>query len=173
MKAKLTRDTEVVGKMDPYARLKMRELVYKTAVQDGVGKEPVWKETFEIGLYTYMKEKVLEVTVLDEDVDSDDIVGTGTIDLAGFIGKSGNMDQTVKLAFEGKPAGEFFCTVAFKENQKLKEVIAAENAKKEAEIKKQREEEEKKKKEAEEHLGNEQKKKAAADDAEKTRLAKV
>jgi len=32
MKAKLTRDTEVVGKMDPYARLKMRELVYKTAV---------------------------------------------------------------------------------------------------------------------------------------------
>lgn len=147
MKAKLTRDTEVVGKMDPYARLKMRELVYKTAVQDGVGKEPVWKETFEIGLYTYMKEKVLEVTVLDEDVDSDDIVGTGTIDLAGFIGKSGNIDQTVKLAFEGKPAGEFFCTIAFKENQKLKEIVAAENAKKEAEIKKQKEDEERKKNE--------------------------
>lgn len=55
MKAKLTRDTEVVGKMDPYARLKMRELVYKTAALDGIGKEPVWKETFEIGLYTYMK----------------------------------------------------------------------------------------------------------------------
>lgn len=136
MKAKLTRDTEVIGKMDPYARLKMRELVYKTAVQDGVGKEPVWKENFEIGLYSYMKEKVLEVTVLDQDVDSDDIVGTGTIDLASFIGKSGNIDQTVKLAFEGKSAGEFFCTIAFKENQKLKEMIAAENAKKEAENKK-------------------------------------
>jgi len=92
MKAKLTRDTEVVGKMDPYARLKMRELVYKTAVQEGIGKEPIWKESFEIGLYSYMKEKILEITVLDEDVDSDDIVGTGTIDLAGFIGKSGNID---------------------------------------------------------------------------------
>jgi len=92
MKAKLTRDTEVVGKMDPYARLKMRELVYKTAIQEGIGKEPIWKESFEIGLYSYMKEKILEVTVLDEDVDSDDIVGTGTIDLAGFIGKSGNIE---------------------------------------------------------------------------------
>lgn len=39
-----------------------------------------------------MKEKVLEVTVLDEDVDSDDIVGSGTIDLAAIIGKSGNID---------------------------------------------------------------------------------
>lgn len=46
--AQLTRDTELVGKMDPYVEFKIGgQNVYKTAVLDGAGKTPQWNEEFD------------------------------------------------------------------------------------------------------------------------------
>ena len=45
--AKLIRDTEVFGKMDPYCKISIGEQIQKTKIQDNVGKNPVWEETFK------------------------------------------------------------------------------------------------------------------------------
>ena len=46
--ANLTRDTEMVGNMDPFCEISIGgEKVYKTAVKDEAGKTPVWNEEFD------------------------------------------------------------------------------------------------------------------------------
>lgn len=43
--AKLTRDTEMFGKMDPYLDFSINGVhLHKTAVKDEAGKTPVWNE---------------------------------------------------------------------------------------------------------------------------------
>ena len=42
VEAKLTRDTEFFGKMDPFCIVEYRQERYKTAVKDNAGKTPVW-----------------------------------------------------------------------------------------------------------------------------------
>ena len=42
VEAKLTRDTETFGKMDPYAVLNLRGQKFKTNVLDSAGKNPRW-----------------------------------------------------------------------------------------------------------------------------------
>mgnify|MGYP001048246055 FL=1 len=79
--ANLTRDTEMVGKMDPYLELSIGgTIVHKTAVKDDVGKTPVWDEEVDYEV----KDLSLEVhfKVSDEDWGSDDIVGEVTIRLS-------------------------------------------------------------------------------------------
>ena len=48
IEAKLTRDTEVFSKMDPFAKLEVRDQSYKTKVLDGAGKKPKWDEVWDI-----------------------------------------------------------------------------------------------------------------------------
>jgi len=42
VEAKLTRDTEVIGKMDPYIKGTLREEYYCTTVKYKAGKHPIW-----------------------------------------------------------------------------------------------------------------------------------
>lgn len=44
VEAKLTRDTETFGKMDPYCRLKYREQLFKSKVMQNAGKTPRWNQ---------------------------------------------------------------------------------------------------------------------------------
>jgi len=46
--AKLTRDTEMFSKMDPYVVMKYKDQELKTKVKDEAGKRPVWNESFSI-----------------------------------------------------------------------------------------------------------------------------
>jgi Ca2+-dependent lipid-binding protein len=46
IEAKLTRDTEVFSKMDPFCKIQIREQMFKTKVLQGAGKVPKWNETF-------------------------------------------------------------------------------------------------------------------------------
>jgi Ca2+-dependent lipid-binding protein len=41
-KATLTRDTELVGKMDPYVEIKLGSRKVRTSVKEEAGKTPVW-----------------------------------------------------------------------------------------------------------------------------------
>ena len=43
---KLTHDTEVFGKMDPFVTLKLGTEKYQTKVHTDAGKYPSWNETF-------------------------------------------------------------------------------------------------------------------------------
>lgn len=48
IEARLTRDTETFGKMDPYCKISTRQQNFKTAVKNGAGKTPTWNETFQV-----------------------------------------------------------------------------------------------------------------------------
>ena len=48
IEAKLTRDTELFGKMDPYCVITYRDTVLKTKVIEKGGKTPKWNEPFVI-----------------------------------------------------------------------------------------------------------------------------
>ena len=43
--ARLTRDTEMFGSMDPYVKVKYDGQKYKTKVHNGGGKNPSWNDT--------------------------------------------------------------------------------------------------------------------------------
>ena len=44
----MTRDTEMVGKMDPYLEMTIGgNAVHKTRTLDGAGKNPEWNEEFD------------------------------------------------------------------------------------------------------------------------------
>lgn len=44
--AKLTRDTEVMGKMSPYVTMVFKGKKYKSKTLDYAGKTPKWKQKF-------------------------------------------------------------------------------------------------------------------------------
>ena len=46
--AELTRDTEMVGKMDPYVKFVHHKKTHKTRVKDEAGKHPRWNQNFEV-----------------------------------------------------------------------------------------------------------------------------
>ena len=52
LQAKLTRDTDLFSKMDPYVILKIGEYVIKTSTKKDAGKFPTWNE-----LYTFFVKK--------------------------------------------------------------------------------------------------------------------
>jgi Ca2+-dependent lipid-binding protein len=48
IEAKLLRDTEIIGKMDPFVVLEYSGKKYRTKVHQGGGKHPKWEEFIEI-----------------------------------------------------------------------------------------------------------------------------
>jgi len=87
--ANLTRDTEMVGKMDPYLELTIGGVkVHKTVVKEDVGKTPEWNE--EVPLFEVRDMNVeVHFKVSDEDWGSDDIVGEGTCTLGDLCQENG------------------------------------------------------------------------------------
>lgn len=61
--AELTRDTELLGKMDPYVVIKIGGKDYKTSVKRNAGKQPVWRERFNLPVLC-INEK-MELRVMD------------------------------------------------------------------------------------------------------------
>ena len=48
VEAKLTRNTELLGKMDPYLVIETRTGKPRTRTLDGAGKTPAWNQIFDI-----------------------------------------------------------------------------------------------------------------------------
>ncbi len=44
--AKLTIDTELFGKMDPYVKMSLGGQQFKTKTAHGMGKNPTWQDSF-------------------------------------------------------------------------------------------------------------------------------
>jgi Ca2+-dependent lipid-binding protein len=78
-KAVLRRDTEVIGKMDPFVEIKLGEQTKRTTVKDEAGMYPVWGELYTIPVINPLI--AIKFTVFDEDVTTNDLVGAAEIDM--------------------------------------------------------------------------------------------
>ena len=103
VEANLTRNTETFGKMDPYVKLETRMQKFKTTTINSGGKTPKWTgQTFQIDV-KYIGDD-LNLSVWDEDVGSDDIVGSAVIKLSSFCAGNG-VDEWFEIQHKGKKSG--------------------------------------------------------------------
>lgn len=86
IEGKLIRDTEIIGKMDPFVKVECQGTAYRTHTIDEGGKLPVWNETFHFYIDTekVASKDVLKLTCLDEDYITNDLVGETDIPLASI-----------------------------------------------------------------------------------------
>ncbi len=103
IEARLTRDTETFGKMDPYVKISTRQQNFKTLVKNGAGKTPVWNQTFNIDV-KYIGDD-LHLEVYDEDPGSDDKIGEATFKLSALCVGNG-IDEWFQIAYRGKQSGQ-------------------------------------------------------------------
>lgn len=112
--ANLIRDTELVGKMDPYTEITLEGEMKKTTVKDEGGKNPVWGEKL---IFILKKpESELFVEVKDLDMTTSDLVGTAHVKLRelGLLNpENGPKTLTVELMYKEKVAGHLTLTTNF------------------------------------------------------------
>ena len=102
IEARLTRDTEMFSKMDPYCIIEVREQKFRTRTMDGAGKTPKWNQAFDIDV-RYIGDD-MTIKVMDEDVTSSDTIGTATIKCSALCAGTG-IDDWFPIAYKGKQAG--------------------------------------------------------------------
>jgi Ca2+-dependent lipid-binding protein len=114
------KNTELVGKQDPYVVLKLGEhLDIKTKVLDSAGANPSWTHlgfTTVLGA-TAVKVEELEVQVWDKNTTADTLIGTGHVSLrraASSLGTEVEL-RTQLTTKKGKPAGRINIGVLLKE----------------------------------------------------------
>ncbi|MCP3665586.1 MAG: hypothetical protein GY696_24325 [Gammaproteobacteria bacterium] len=102
--AKLFRDTEWLGKMDPFCSLEYGKGCKKqrTRTHNGGGKNPIWNDTLSIIPTSFSDE--IQVVVYDEDTTSDDKIGSCMIKISGLVINSGIQDW-FHIHHNGKQAG--------------------------------------------------------------------
>ena len=126
--AKLTHDTDSVGKMDPYCILTLKNQTKKTNVHKNGHLNPKWEEKFEFQaeINDVLHYKILEV---DSGV-NDDLVGEGSFTVTAlYLGNQ--MEDWMVLKYEKgtKDAGQLLLDIEFipeKEKQKTQEDLILE-----------------------------------------------
>ena len=111
IEARLTRDTETFGKMDPYVKISSRQQQFKTNVKNGAGKTPIWNQTFNIDV-KYIGDD-LHLEVFDEDVGADDKIGEASFKLSALCANNG-IDEWFSVAYKGRQAGQVHLKSVFK-----------------------------------------------------------
>ena len=110
-RAKLTRDTDVISKMDPYVVVMVGDQKQRTKTHEKAGKTPAWFDVFE---FNRNKEDTLEFEVHDDDFGSDDLVGTGSLPLKSIcVSKPAKFSEPVKVTYKGKDVGEVYFEIDF------------------------------------------------------------
>merc|ERR1719350_1645431 len=103
IEARLTRDTEVFGKMDPFCIIETRMQKHRTRTLQGAGKTPRWAEGFDIDV-KYIGDD-MTIKVMDEDVTDNDTVGTSNVKLSAFCAGTG-VDEWFPIQHKGRQAGQ-------------------------------------------------------------------
>jgi len=127
LEAKLTHDTEMMGKMDPFVIVETRMQRYRTNTQEDAGKTPAWAdEVLEVDV-KYIGDDI-HFVVMDEEMMSDDLVGECTAKLSAFIGTGGEMDDWWEINYKGKSAGHLHIRSQYEETgETLKDLPAVED----------------------------------------------
>jgi Ca2+-dependent lipid-binding protein len=98
LEARLERDTELFGKMDPYCEIEMRMQRFRTATQGGAGFEPSWNENMVLDV-KYIGDD-MTVRILDENVIDSDLICEGRIKLSALC-VNGGLDEWHQLDYKG------------------------------------------------------------------------
>ena len=102
--AKLTRDTETFGKMDPYCVIKLGNQIQRSAVASSAGKFPNWQDALT---FRKTNEDMITIAVWDrDDASSDDLVGECTIPLGRLLGNNGRFEDWIELQYKGRKSGD-------------------------------------------------------------------
>lgn len=107
--ARLFRDTETFGTMDPYVTIQCGSAKAKTKTHTDGGKTPSW--TGALTLKLTGTEDTITFSVWDKDVGDDDLVGTGVLSLATLYA-AGYYKDWIELQYKGKPAGELYVEIS-------------------------------------------------------------
>jgi Ca2+-dependent lipid-binding protein len=97
----LYRDTEVIGKMDPFLQVDYRDKKFRTKVIDQGGKEPVWNEMLEIPLESL--QDTIKIGCYDQDPFTNDLVGEISVPVSTF---SSPYSGWMTLEYKGKRSAE-------------------------------------------------------------------
>jgi hypothetical protein len=116
--AKLTHDTEFMGKMDPYVVIKIGANTQKTKVHEDGGKTPKWDETFKFPAVRIGD--IVNYEIWDkETMKKDDFVGSGSFSISQIHLSKNEMEM--EIAYEKKKAGEVLFDLEFVPDPKQEE----------------------------------------------------
>ena len=104
IEAKLKRDTETFGKMDPYIVMNSRMQRTRTKTAQNQGKTPKWPGEFMDIDVKYVGDD-LNLQVFDEDVTTSELIGETSIKLSALCIGSG-LDEWFEITYKGKNAGQ-------------------------------------------------------------------
>jgi len=99
---KLLHDTEMFGKMDPYVKVIIGNLLEKTTVAKKQHLTPTWDSELVFNLSGVETDIIFEVWN-KELITKDDLVGTGCVSFNSF--NNGLFNQWIPLLYKGKDAG--------------------------------------------------------------------
>ena len=105
IEAKLTRNVEMVGNMDPYVIIKVDGKELRTKTMDNAGKTPVWNQDFDINLPD--KKRDVTFQVWDVGTISDEIIGEATLKLESILTQSRDVKE-IDIKHKGKSAGKLY-----------------------------------------------------------------
>ena len=100
--ARLDRDVEMIGKMDPYVVLEHGKSKFKTKTHDDGGKTPEWGESFDIEINDH--KSMLEIKVQDDQPMWDRGIGSTQVRVDQLC-LNGGLDKQWPLKFEEENAG--------------------------------------------------------------------
>jgi hypothetical protein len=104
VEARLTRDTEMFGNMDPFIMIESRMQRIRTEVCKNGGKEPKWPEEKFVIDVKYVGDD-MAILVLDQNVTDTDSIGKATIKLSAMC-CDGGLDEWYAIAHKGKHSGD-------------------------------------------------------------------
>lgn len=122
VEAKLTRNVEMVGSMDPYVIIKVDGKELRTKTMDDAGKTPVWNQDFDVNLPD--KKRDVTFQVWDAGSMSDTIIGETTVKLETILTQARDVKE-IDIKHKGKSAGKLFImsTISESNNNKLDDLV--------------------------------------------------
>lgn len=110
LSAKLTRDTEIFAKMDPYCVVRLGQQTQKTAIAKKAGKLPFWRDQL---VFRKKCEEEVVFQVWDSDsATADDLVGEAKLMLREVTRHP--HEGWLKLEYRGRSAGKLRISIEFR-----------------------------------------------------------
>jgi len=109
IEANITRNTELIGKMDPYCLFHVGDQKIKGQVCKKGGKHPMWEDIISVPV---TNQPICTVDIKDKDILLDDKIGTFEVDLRE-IESQGMTKKWYPIFHKDKPAGEILMEAVF------------------------------------------------------------
>mmetsp|Transcript_14095 Transcript_14095/g.20623 ORF Transcript_14095/g.20623 Transcript_14095/m.20623 type:complete len:190 (+) Transcript_14095:23-592(+) len=111
LSAKLMRDTETFGKMDPYCVVTIGGQRQKTKVKERAGRHPNWQDSL---VFRRSSEEEVVIEVWDKDkASNDDLVGKGSLRLEEVFRKPVTYEEWIDLTYRRRKAGKILVNVSW------------------------------------------------------------